>query len=41
MRDRGMYENEPPDLDEVTQALDDCETLIELVAKAVQRALPS
>ena len=39
MRDRGMYENEAPDLDEVIQAQDDCETLIELVAKAVGRAL--
>ena len=40
MRDRGMYENEPAQLDDVTEALDDCEGLIELVAKAVQRALP-
>jgi hypothetical protein len=40
MRDRGMYENEPAELDDVTEALHDCEGLIELVAKAVQRALP-
>ncbi len=38
MRDRGMYENEPPEPDDVTEALDDCEGLLELVAKAVQRA---
>jgi hypothetical protein len=37
MRDRGMYENEAPEPDEVTEALDDCEALSELVAKAVQR----
>lgn len=38
MRDRGMYESEPPDVEEITDALDDCEGLIQLVAKAVQRA---
>jgi len=25
MRDRGMYEMEPPEADEITEALDDCE----------------
>jgi hypothetical protein len=38
MRDRGMYEMEAPELDEITEALDDCELLIQLVDKAVQRA---
>jgi hypothetical protein len=38
MRDRGMYESEPPEVEEITEALDDCEQLIQLVAKAVQRA---
>jgi hypothetical protein len=38
MRDRGMYEMEPPELDEVTAALGDCEQLIELVGHAVERA---
>jgi hypothetical protein len=38
MRDRGMYEMEPPEVDEITEALDDCEQLIQLVAGAVQRA---
>ena len=38
MRDRGMYEMDPPDVHEITEALDDCEQLIELVARAVQRA---
>ena len=38
MRDRGMYEMEPPDSDELTEALDDCEQLIGIVSRAVQRA---
>src|SRR6266705_6631578 len=38
MRDRGMYEMEPPEADEITEALDDCEQLIKVVARAVQRA---
>ena len=38
MRDRGMYEMEPPYVDEVSEALDDCEQLIKVVARAVQRA---
>ena len=38
MRDRGMYEMEPPDVEELTEALDDCEQLIKVVAEAVQRA---
>ena len=38
MRDRGMYEMDPPEVVEVTDALDDCEQLIQLVARAVQRA---
>ncbi len=38
MRDRGMYEMEPPEVDEIAEALDDCEQLIELVGRAVQRA---
>lgn len=38
MRDRGMYEGDPPEVEEVTDALDDCEGLIELVAKAVRNA---
>ena len=38
MRDRGMYEGEPPEVDEVADALDDCEGLIQLVAKAVRSA---
>src|SRR2546428_8261370 len=38
MRDRGMYEMDLPDVDEIAEALDDCEQLIELVARAVQRA---
>lgn len=38
MRDRGMYEMEPPDVAELTESLDDCEQLIKVVAGAVQRA---
>ena len=38
MRDRGMYEMEAPEADEITEALDDCEQLIKVVAHAVQRA---
>ena len=38
MRDRGMYEMEAPEADEITEALDDCEQLIQVVARAVQRA---
>lgn len=38
MRDRGMYEMEPPDIDDITQALDDCEQLIKVVAQAVRRS---
>ena len=38
MRDRGMYEMEAPEADEITEALDDCEQLIKVVARAVQRA---
>jgi hypothetical protein len=38
MRARGMYENEAPEVEEITEALEDCEQLIQLVAKAVQRA---
>ena len=38
MRDRGMYEMEPPEADDITEALDDCEELIKVVARAVQRA---
>jgi hypothetical protein len=38
MRDRGMYEMEPPEADEMIGALDDCEQLIQLVAFAIQRA---
>jgi len=38
MRDRGMYEMEPPEADEITEALDDCELLIKVVARAIQRA---
>jgi len=38
MRDRGMYEMEPPEANEITEALDDCEQLIQVVARAVQRA---
>lgn len=38
MRDRGMYEMEAPELAEVTQALDDCEKLIELVMAGVKRS---
>ena len=38
MRDRGMYEMDPPEVVEVTDALDDCELLIQLVARAVHRA---
>jgi hypothetical protein len=38
MRDRGMYESELPEVGEVIEALDDCEGLIQLVGKAVQRA---
>ena len=37
MRDRGMYEMEAPEADEITEALDDCEQLIQVVARAVQR----
>src|SRR5713101_4227151 len=37
MRNRGMYDMEPPEADEIKEALDDCEQLIELVEKAVQR----
>jgi hypothetical protein len=37
-RDRGMYESEGQEVEEVTAAIDDCEQLIELVAKAVERA---
>lgn len=38
MRDRGMYEMDAPEVVEVIDALDDCEQLIHLVARAVQRA---
>jgi len=38
LRDRGMYEMEPPEVDEIPEALDDCEQLIQVVARAVQRA---
>lgn len=38
MRDRGMYEMEPPGVEELTEALDDCEQLIKVVAEAVRRA---
>ena len=38
MRDRGMYDMDPPDVNEITEALDDCEQLIQLVARAVQRS---
>jgi hypothetical protein len=38
MRDRGMYEGEPPEIGEVTDALYDCQGLIDLVTTAVQRA---
>ena len=38
MRDRGMYEMEPPDVDELTEALDDCEQLVQVVARALRRA---
>jgi len=38
MRERGMYESELPEVGEVVDALGDCEGLIQLVAKAVQRA---
>lgn len=41
MRDRGMYEMEPPDSDELTEALDDCEQLMGVVSRAVQRARTS
>jgi hypothetical protein len=38
MRDRGMYEMEAPEVAEVTEALDDCEKLIETVMSAVKRS---
>jgi hypothetical protein len=38
MRDRGMYEMEPPESHEIADALEDCEDLIRLVASAVDRA---
>jgi len=38
MRDRGMYEMDSPEVAEITEALDDCEELIQAVALAVQRA---
>lgn len=38
MRDRGMYEMEPLDVAEITEALDDCEKLIKVVAQAVQQS---
>jgi len=38
MRDRGMYEMDSPEVAEMTEALDDCEELIQAVARAVQRA---
>ncbi len=38
MRDRGMYEMDSPEVAEITEALDDCEELIQAVARAVQRA---
>ena len=38
MRDRGMYEMEPPEVDEIREALNDCEQLIRVVARAVLRA---
>src|SRR5437899_636628 len=38
LRDRGMYEMEAPEVAEVTDALDDCEQLIQRVASAVRRA---
>jgi hypothetical protein len=37
-RGRGMYEAEPAEKEEVTEALDDCEKLIELVRSAAARA---
>jgi hypothetical protein len=33
-----MYESEPPEKQEVMEALDDCETLIKLVRLAAARA---
>lgn len=38
MRDPGMYEMEPPDVEEIDEALDDCDQLIKVVAKAVNRS---
>jgi hypothetical protein len=38
MRDRGMYEMEPREADEIAGSLDDCQELIQLVAAAVERA---
>lgn len=38
LRDRGMYEMEPPDVEEIHEALDDCDQLIKVVAKAVNRS---
>ena len=37
MRDRGMYEMDSPEVDEIKEALDDCERLIQLVAGALAR----
>jgi hypothetical protein len=37
-RDRGMYESEPAEKEEVVAALEDCEKLIEVVGKAIDRA---
>lgn len=37
-RDRGMYEGEAVEVEEVTGLLDDCEALVRLVRKALERA---
>ncbi len=37
MRDRGMYEMDSPEVDEIKEALDDCDQLIQRVAEAVAR----
>lgn len=38
MRGRGMYEGEPAQKEDVEEALDDCEKLIQLVRTVVERA---
>lgn len=38
MRDRGMYESEPADKEEIAAALDDSQALIHIVRRAVEKA---